>query len=68
MVDFIVRNVKEYYNKGVIDSIKKNSHMNNYKGEDVSEEAIKAILVDFTNFLAMESGIDLAMYTKYLND
>jgi hypothetical protein len=58
--------VKEYRNSGVLKSVRRNNHMNDYKGENVSQETLDAVLVDFVNFLGMQQGIDLAMYTSDL--
>ena len=61
-------NAKKYYKNDVLKSIKRNSHMNNYNGENISDETIKAILVDFINFVGMEMGVDYAMYSKNITD
>jgi len=66
VLEIITSNAKEYYNDGVIESLKRNQHMNNYEGEDVNDETIKAILVDFINFIGMKQGVDYAMYTRDL--
>lgn len=65
-VDLIVSGIKDYYNTRVMDSIKRNKHMNKYSGETVSDETVKAIIVDVANYLAFKQGIDLAMYTEDL--
>jgi hypothetical protein len=66
LVEWLVKNVKEYRNSGVLKSVRRNNHMNDYKGENVSQETLDAVLVDFVNFLGMQQGIDLAMYTSDL--
>lgn len=57
---------KDYYKEGVMESVKRNSHMNNYKNESVPDEAIKAIITDFANFICRKQCIDLALYTEDL--
>ena len=66
-VELLTSGVKKYYADGVIESIKRNSHMNNYSGEEIEDETIKAILVDFVNDLCAKQCIDLAMYTLDLD-
>ena len=61
-------NAKKYYANDVLKSVKRNSHMNNYNDENISDETIKAILVDFINFVGMEMGVDYAMYSKNITD
>jgi len=63
-IHVITKNVKDYYGLGVLKSVVINSHMNNYNGEEVSDETIKAILVDFVNYIMRQQVVDLAMYTK----
>lgn len=57
-----------YRKEGVLESIKRNHHMNRYSGEVVSQETIDAILVDFVNFVASAQCIDYGMYTADLPD
>lgn len=61
-LDLICKGVKEYREKGVNASIKRNSHMHAYRGADLSKDAIDAILVGVLNHLGMKQGIDLAFY------
>lgn len=44
-------------------SIVRSSHMNKYNGEEIQQETIDAILVDFINKVALFQGIDLGLYT-----
>lgn len=64
LLDMLVENVKEYKRDGVLLSLKRNGHMNQYEGERVSGQTIDAVLVDFVNFVAMKQGVDLGLYTR----
>jgi hypothetical protein len=63
--DALVARVKKYASNDVLGSVKRNGHMNQYMGEQVSQATIDAILVDFVNFACMP--IDLALYTQDLH-
>lgn len=54
------------YAPKAIESITRNCHMNNYRGEQVSRNTIDALIVDFINFIAYKKGGDLGLYTKDL--
>lgn len=68
--DMLINQVKEYYKNGVIESITRNKHMNKYREGDINtqDEFIKAVLVDFVNYLCTKQFIDLALYTKDLDN
>jgi hypothetical protein len=66
LVEAIVKHAKAYVKDGVMQSVKRNSHMNDYSGEKISKSTTDAIVVDFVNFIALQYGIDLAMYTSDL--
>ena len=66
LVLLISQYAKKYCLGGVLESVSRNHHMNKYSGELVSKETIDAIIVDFVNFIGMQQGIDLAMYTDDL--
>ena len=68
LCDWLVARLKDYKSGGILESVKRNSHMNEYKNEKVSQETVDAILVDFVNFLAGSQCIDLALYTKDLKN
>jgi hypothetical protein len=55
-----------YRNDGVVESITRNRHMNEYRGEKLSQETVDAILVDFINYVAMQHGVDYGLYTHDL--
>jgi len=67
LVGLIAKYAKEYRKLGVLESVKRNSHMSQYKGEQVSPQTIDAILVDFVNFVGMKQCLDFGMYTKDLD-
>lgn len=56
----------EYRSQGVIESITRNCHMNEYDGEEIKETTIDAILVDFINKVGTWQGLDLGLHTKHL--
>lgn len=64
--EWLVKKAKQYRKQGVLESIKRNRHMNNYNGDVVSQDTIDAILVDFVNFAVLP--MDLAMYTEDLEE
>jgi len=66
LMEMLVKYLRQYRSDGVIESVKRNSHMNDYKGEKISQESIDAVLVDFVNFVGMQQGIDLALYAADL--
>ena len=68
LLNMIVRYAKEYRKSGIMESVKRNNHMNKYSGENVSHEVADAILVDFVNFVGVNQGMDLGMYTDDLED
>jgi hypothetical protein len=68
LVFLIADYAKQYRKAGVLESVARNRHMNQYEGEQVSPQTIDAILVDFVNFVGVKQGIDLAMYTSDLDE
>ena len=55
----------EYAPKAIV-SIQRNTHMNDYVDQPISQEAVDAILVDFVNWVGVHQGLDYGMYTKDL--
>jgi hypothetical protein len=47
-------------------SVIRNKHMNDYKGDAVPQELIDALIVDFVNYVGTTQGLDYGMYTKDL--
>ena len=68
MIKLLAKNALEYRKNGVLKSLKRNFHMNEYDGEKIKKSTIDAILVDFLNFIASYQGVDLGLYTKDFND
>lgn len=66
LVKLIDETMRLYRANGILDSVKRNSHMNEYKNEKVSQKTLDAIMVDFVNFVASTQGIDYALYTSDL--
>ena len=65
LLEFLTKNAKEY-RKDAAASIVKNKHMNEATGEEVKQQDIDALLVDFINFIGVQQGADYALYTKDL--
>lgn len=66
LLKFIEKRAKEY-RKDCIDSINRNKHMNELRGEfSLDQNSIDAILTDFVNYIGIHQGIDYAMYTEDL--
>ncbi len=64
----LAKNASEY-RKEAKESIKRNSHMNKIKDtEEINQDIIDAVLVDFINKIGMKQGIDFALYTADLNN
>lgn len=68
LLDMLVKQTKVYRNSGVIDSIKRNKHMNNFRDESINLDAIDAILVDFVNYMCILQGVDLGLYANDLKE
>ena len=52
-------------------SLRRNSHMNaNVMShrENIPQEVVDALLVDFINYVGVWQGVDYGMYTKDLNE
>jgi len=66
LCELLIRDARDYKKEGVLKSITRNHHMNEYDGEEIKETAIDAILVDFINYVATHQGLDLGLYIKDL--
>lgn len=65
LMDMLIDHAKQYC-PGALESINRNSHMNEYHGEKVSQNVIDALIVDFINFIGSQHCLDLGLYTKHL--
>lgn len=68
LVELIAKYAKQYRKTGVLESLQRNHHMNQYEGEQVSAQTIDAILVDFVNFVGYKQCLDFGMYTRDLDE
>jgi len=70
LLKLVEKYAKSYKDNGVAKSIVRNSHMNEFEGDegDIDEKLVDAILVDFINFIARNQGVDYGMYTKDLQE
>ena len=68
LIEMLIEHAKEYVAGDVMESVKRNNHMNNYNNAPVSRNTTDAIITDFVNFMAMKHGIDLAMYASDLRE
>ena len=65
LLDMLKKNAEDY-REGAKDSLKRNNHMNAYKDEELPQNVIDALLVDFINFVGTKQCIDYALYTSDL--
>ena len=55
------------YRGGCVESINRNSHMNNSGGKcTISQDDVDSVLVDFINSIAGRRWLDYGLYTKDL--
>lgn len=67
-LELVTNNAKRYA-PGCKESLIRNGHMNRVVKEDVDnldDEMVEAILVDFINFIGRNQGVDYALYTRDL--
>lgn len=64
LCDWLVKIGKKYRNDKT--SLIRNNHMHDYEGQPPSQELVDAIVVGLINTMAMEQGIDLALYASDL--
>lgn len=55
----------EYCPKAM-ESVNRNSHMNDYDGESINQTTVDALIVDFVNYVGTFQGLDYAFYTRHL--
>lgn len=66
LAEMLMKFAKEYCNEETLgESIDRNSHMNQFNGH-ADPELIKAVVVDYVNFVMYKQGVDLGFYTKDL--
>ena len=64
-----VKNRAVEYRDQSVDSIKRNSHMNDLGGEcRLTQTEVDALLTDFVNFCGVHQGIDYGMHATNLAD
>lgn len=64
LLEYLERIAKEYRTE-CRDSLIRNSHMNDLKGEcEVDQKVVDAILVDFVNMIGVDQGVDYGLYTR----
>lgn len=60
----MVNYARAYRKRADLDSIKRNSHMNEYRGEPPDQKLVDAVVVDFINFMMWHGvGMDFGLYT-----
>lgn len=63
----VIEMISRDYYKDAPQSILRNNHMNNLKGDEViNKDVVEAVIVDFINFIGMKQGLDYGMYIKDL--
>jgi len=66
LLEYLTRLAKDY-RKDANESINRNKHMNNLKGNSqLDQDSIDAILTDFINIVALDQKVDYGLYTKDL--
>lgn len=69
LLNLIEGNIRTY-RLDANDSLRRNSHMNAeiMEGrENIPQEVVDALLVDFINYIGVWQGLDYGMYTRDLN-
>ena len=56
-----------FYREDAVESVKRNSHMNEATGNTIDQKDVDALLVDFINYIASRHGVDYAMYVEDLS-
>lgn len=56
------------YRLNATKSIKKNKALNEYSGDEIKQQDVDAILVDFINFIGYAHGVNYDLNTKDLNE
>ena len=64
----MLSNEAKTYCPNAVETVIRNGHMNEFKGDGISQSAVDALIVDFINFVASGQGIDYGMYTKDLRE
>jgi len=67
LMEMLVDYAKSYVS-GAAASVARNSYMNEYQGEAISQVFIRVLIVDFVNFIAAKQCMDLGFYTKDLDE
>lgn len=67
LLDYLTAQAKEQ-RLDVNAALKRNTHMHAYRGKPISQNAIDAILVGFINSVGVHQGVDLALYTRDLEE
>jgi hypothetical protein len=68
LLEILVETINDY-RLDANDSLRRNAHMNNdvmKNREDIPQEVIDALLVDFVNYFGLRRGGDYGLYTKDL--
>jgi len=66
LLDLLTEEAK-VYRKNSVNSINRNSHMNNSVGKcSISQDDVDAILVDFINHIGVRRWVDYGLYTRDL--
>lgn len=68
LIEMLVKHAKKYVDGDVMESVKRNNHMNDYNNAPVSRNTTDAIITDFVNFMAMRHGIDLGLHASDLRE
>ena len=70
LLHLVEKNIGDY-RLGTNDSLRRSCHMNNHvmeDREDIPQEVIDALLVDFLNYMGTWQGVNYGMYTRHLEE
>lgn len=70
LLKLVEGNIREY-RQNANKSLRINGHMNNQVmdgRENIPQEVVDALLVDFLNYLGADQGVDYGMYTCHLKE
>lgn len=62
----ILTNYAKEYTKDGVNSVNRNSHMNEIKNEDINQKQLDAAIVDYINYIGVRNCVDYALYTSDL--
>lgn len=65
LLEMMTKNAKDYRSTAM-ESVARNSHMNDATGSAIDQKDIDAILTDFINYVGVKQCVDFALYATDL--